>query len=214
MYKGLFITGTDTGVGKTYISSAIARAVKQYGLSAGVMKPLSSGDRDDARALIDAAGVNDPLDLVNPVFFRYPLSPLASAELEGKKKVSLGKVWSAYARLKKKHDFMIVEGIGGLLVPIARNYYVSDMIKRFRLPAVVVARPALGTINHTLLTVDKLREKGIAVAGIILSSRQTSTLAEKTNPEILRKITRLPVLEVPFNHDINLEQNLWLIGER
>jgi|AGTN01.2.fsa_nt_gi Dethiobiotin synthetase len=109
---------------------------------------------------------------------------------------------------------MIVEGIGGLLVPITRKYYVSDMIKRFRLPAVVVARPALGTINHTLLTVDRLRDEGIGVAGVILSSRQSSTLAEKTNPEILRKITGLPVLEVPFNHDINLEQNLWLIGER
>jgi|AGTN01.2.fsa_nt_gi Dethiobiotin synthetase len=86
MYKGLFITGTDTGVGKTYISSAIARAAKQYGFSVGVMKPLSSGDRDDARALIDAAGVSDPLDRVNPVFFKYPLSPLASAELEGKRR--------------------------------------------------------------------------------------------------------------------------------
>jgi dethiobiotin synthetase len=116
--------------------------------------------------------------------------------------------------LRKKYGFMIVEGAGGLLVPIKKNYFMIDLIKTFGLPALIVARPYLGTINHTLLTVDKLRRQKIPVAGIVFSCCQNTSLADKTNPETVRELTGLPVLQVPLKHEIDLRQNLWLIGEK
>ena len=213
MYKGVFITGTDTGVGKTYITCSLLRALKKHGISAGAMKPIATGDRDDARKIIETAGIREPLSRVNPVFLKYPLAPFMSARLSGRK-IDLAPVWEQYKYFRKNYEFTVVEGVGGILVPIKKDYSVVDMAKHFSLPVVIVARPYLGTINHTLLTVDKLRREKLPVAGIILSCRQSSTLAEKTNPELLRELTGLPVLEVPAKQDINLEQNLWLIGAR
>jgi dethiobiotin synthetase len=213
MYKGVFVTGTDTGVGKTYIACMLAEAIRKHGISVGVLKPIASGDRDDAKKLIEAAGSRDSLERVNPVFLKYPLSPLTASRIRGRS-VDLSPVWESYAYLRKKYEFIIAEGMGGLMVPITEKLFVVDLIKKLKLPAVVVGRPYLGTINHTLLTVDKLRQRKIPVAGIILSCRQSSTLAEKTNPEIIAELTGLPVLEVPCKQEINLEQNLWLIGAK
>jgi dethiobiotin synthetase len=211
MFKGIFVTGTDTGVGKTYIAAAIASALREYGIVPGVMKPISSGDRSDAKSLIKAAGVDDTLETVNPIFLKYPLAPMVAARLAGKK-LDLGKIWKGYAALKKKYRFLIVEGAGGIMVPVTENSSMLEIIKKLSLPVVVVGKPSLGTINHTLLTVDKLRREKVKLAGIILSGRKNSTLAEKTNPEILRELTGLPVLEVPAKAKINLKQNPWLIG--
>jgi dethiobiotin synthetase len=211
MYKGIFITGTDTGVGKTYVGCSLARSLKKRGVAVGVMKPVASGDRDDARKLISAAGVRDGIGRVNPVCLKYPLAPLVSARLAGVR-IDLRPVWESYAQLKKKYEFMVVEGVGGLLVPLRENYFVLDMIKRFRLPVLIVARPFLGTINHTLLTVDKLRQRRIDIVGVVMSCTQSSTLAEKTNPGIIRELTGLDVLEVPCKQEMNIEQNLWIIG--
>ncbi len=213
MYKGIFITGTDTGVGKTYIAAALAQALKQRGVSAGVMKPIASGDRDDIKKLLEAADIDENLERVNPLFLKYPLAPLIAARLSGKN-IDLNLVWKNYALLKKKYEFMIVEGAGGLLTPIKKNYSVLDMIKHFGLPVIVVARPYLGTINHTLLTVDKLRQHKVAVAGIIMSCSQNTTLAEQTNPSLIEELTGLPVLDVPCKQEIDLDKDLWIIGEK
>ncbi len=211
MFKGIFVTGTDTGVGKTYIAAAIAAALKEYGIQPGVMKPISSGDRSDAKSLIKAAGVDDSIEVVNPVFLKYPLAPMVAARIAGQK-LDLGKIWKGFALLKKKYKFLIVEGAGGIMVPVTENTSMLHLIKKLYLPVVVVGKPNIGTINHTLLTVEKLRREKVKIAGIILSGRKTSTLAEKTNPEILRELTGLPVLEVPAKAKINLKQNSWLIG--
>lgn len=213
MYNGIFVTGTDTGVGKTYIACALARALKAAGISTGVLKAISTGDREDAKKLIAAAGVDDSLETVNPLFMKYPLAPMMASRMSGEK-IDLAPIWKSYAALRKKYEFVIAEGVGGLMVPIKKNYFVIDMIHKFNMPVLVVARPYLGTINHTLLTIDKLRQAKLPVAGVVLSCRQSSTLAEKTNPEVIRELTGLPVLEVPCKKAINLEQNLWLIGAR
>lgn len=213
MYKGIFVTGTDTGVGKTYIAAAIARALKQRGVSVGVMKPIATGDRDDIKKLLDAAGIDETLERVNPLYLKYPLAPLMSARLSGKT-IDLNLAWKNYAILKKKYECMIVEGAGGLMMPIKKNFFVLDMIKHFELPVIVVARPYLGTINHTLLTIDKLRQHKVTLAGIILSCSQNTTLAEQTNPSLIEELTGLPVLDVPCKQEIDLERNPWILGEK
>jgi len=107
MFKGIFVTGTDTGVGKTYIAAAIAAALREYGIRPGVMKPISSGDRSDAKSLVKAAGVTDDIDDVNPIFLKYPLAPMVAARLAGKC-LDFNDIWKSLARLKKKYSFLII----------------------------------------------------------------------------------------------------------
>ncbi len=123
-------------------------------------------------------------------------------------------VWKSFQKLKKKYELLLVEGVGGLMVPIKKDFFVLDMIKNFSLPVLVVARPLLGTINHTLLTVDKLLQKKIKVLGIVFSSGKKLTLAEKTNSELIKNLTGLPVMEVLDEEEINLKDNLWLIEKK
>jgi dethiobiotin synthetase len=215
--SGLFIVGTDTGVGKTFVAAALARALKARGVDVGVMKPIETGCRlrqgrkapwgprpftgklypVDGALLRQAAGVRDALVLITPVRFHLPLAPYAAA-LQGGKKVDLRLIDRAYRTLRKRHAFLIVEGIGGLLVPIRRDYTVLDLIQRFGLPVLVVARLGLGTINHTLLTVRRLQEAKVPVAGVLLNRTTAGrkTLAERTNPAILRLLLPVPVWEV------------------
>lgn len=198
LHKGIFITATDTEVGKTYIACSIVRALVNQGISVGVMKPVAAGSRDDARKLIKASGIKESIDRINPVYVKHPLAPVVSARIL-KKKINLSRIWKSYSALSKKYEFMVVEGIGGLMVPITADYSVLNMIKAFSLPVVVVARPNLGTINHTILTVDRLKKAGAKILAVVLSGRKCMGLAEMTNPGILRELTKLPVIEVPYN---------------
>jgi len=209
MNKGIFIAGTDTDAGKTYIACGIARALKTAGINTGVMKPVCSGGRDDARKLISASGVRDSLELVNPIFLKYPLAPLVSARLS-RENISLLKIRHAHRELAKKHNFMVVEGVGGIYVPLKKRYFVFNLIKEFDFPVLVVAKPYLGTINHTLLTINKLQKEGIDVAGIIISGGNEKTLAEKSNAKILRELTGLPVESIKRGGSINLAKNQWI----
>jgi dethiobiotin synthetase len=210
---GLFIIGTDTGVGKTFVTAALARALNARGMDVGVMKPIETGCRlrqgklypADGAFLRQAAGVRDSLDLVTPVRFRLPLAPYAAAIREGRK-VDLRLIDQAYRTLRKRHSFLLVEGIGGLLVPIRRDYTVLDLIRRFGLPVLVVARPGLGTINHTLLTVQRLQEAKVAVAGVLLNPAPSGaaggeTLAERTNPAVLQCLLPVPIWKGEFYGD-------------
>lgn len=211
MYKGLFITGTDTGVGKTYIASKLAYALKSNKINVGVMKPIATGDRNDAMTLIKACNIKEKIEDINPVFLKYPLAPLVASRLS-KRYIDLNTVFDRYKELINRYEFLIVEGVGGVLVPIKKDYYVIDMIKDFSLPVLIVARPGLGTINHTLLTLNNIIKQGIEVVGIVFSyDYKKMSLAEKTNPKIIRDITGLPVLEVSFKGGIDISKNLWLI---
>jgi dethiobiotin synthetase len=195
--RGIFITGTDTGVGKTVVACLLARALRANGVDVGVMKPYISGGWDDARALKAAAEAEEPLRDISPVFFRKPLAPAASA-FTGDRLKSFRTVARAYRTCRRKHSFLVVEGIGGALVPLARGFSVADMARWFGLPVWVVARPGLGTLNHTLLTLEALRRRGLTVQQIILSGYRGRTWAEKTNPGLLRRLTRLPVVPWPI----------------
>ena len=205
MLKGIFITGTDTGVGKTYVAAGISAALRSRGIDVGVMKPAETGCRvragklvpSDALNLIKAAESRDALSLVNPYRFRNPLAPLTAAEFEGKK-ISEDKILSAYYTLSRRHEFMIVEGAGGIMVPLSEKYLYLDLAAALGLPVLIVARPGLGTINHTLLTIAVLQERGITVSGIVINyadSRKPG-LAEKTSPAFIEKFSGVKILGI------------------
>lgn len=207
MLKAIFITATDTGVGKTIVSCAMGMALKKQGIDVGVMKPFQCSG-DDAEFLMRALGVNDDKRLVNPYYAKEPLAPYLAFK-RAKIKIDLNKVFSAYEELKKRHEFLIVEGAGGLLVPIKENYLVCDLIKDLNIPALIVARAGLGTLNHTLLTQRCARDYGIDVKGIIINSFKGKNLAEKTNPEVLKLFQKTPLLGImPFIKNAKSKQGL------
>ena len=172
MRRGVFVTGTDTGVGKTVVGCAIAEALRRRRIDVGVMKPIETGVGPqgplDAIALVEAAGSDDPLDLVCPQRFALPAAPSVAAAREGRA-VDLAAIRDAFARLRERHRFLLVEGAGGLLVPIAADYSMADLAAELALPVLVVARGALGTVNHTLLTLEAIERRGLALAGVVVS---------------------------------------------
>lgn len=191
-YKGIFVTGTDTGVGKTKIACLIAEDLRKKGISVGVMKPISSGGRQDALLLKKSANADDPLNEINPVYFKKPLAPWIAARLE-KKKINFAKIYNAYKKLCRRHNFLIVEGAGGLLVPIANNMYMVDLAKKFNLPLIIVSRSGLGAINHTLLTINCARQRGLKILGFVLNytKHTRKDVAEKTNPKVISKLGKI-----------------------
>jgi len=203
--RAFFVTGTDTGVGKTLVSVSLAAFFSlEMGLSVGVMKPFETGlpvDRTelfpcDAKALRDASGSTDDLAVINPVTFVQPLAPETAAELDGKT-IDLAVVDRAYEKIAGSHDISLVEGAGGVLVPIMEGFFFADLIARWALPTAVVGRLGLGTINHTLLTCRALRDRGIRVIGVILNDTEGSDdTAARTNPDMLRKYLDVPLLGV------------------
>jgi dethiobiotin synthetase len=224
MNNGIFITGTDTGVGKTIVSAILIRSLIKKGLRVGVMKPLETGcikkiEKDgreylypsDGMFLREVACLDEPIDVITPFRFELPLAPMVASDLEGKQ-VDIRKVIDSYKAIRRICDFMVIEGVGGLLVPITRlknrsYYFVSDMIKDLNLPTIVVSRPTLGTINHTLLTINYLIKEGIKVKGVIINYHNPpeNTIAEKTNPDILKEICQVPLIGIiPYVEDISI----------
>ena len=169
---GFFVTGTDTGVGKTVVACALVRALRGRGVDAGAMKPIETGVSKmgplDALALREAAGGMDPLDDVCPQRFRLPAAPTVAAATEGRA-VDLDAVDAAFARLTARHELLVVEGAGGLLAPAAQGACMADLAARLGLRLLVVARATLGTVNHTRLTLEAARARGLEVAGLVVS---------------------------------------------
>ena len=203
--SGLFITGTDTGVGKTTIAAGIAMAMKKKGLNLGVMKPHQSGLDSDADILMAAAEVDDDKSLVVPYSFKEPVAPTFAARLEGVS-IDLDLIRAAYAKLALRHEPMIVEGAGGIMVPLIENkkesYLFSDLAAELKLKTIIVARPGLGTVNHTLLTIDHARKKGLHVTCIIINGYpENPGLSEEDNPNMIEEISNLPVILVSHLHE-------------
>jgi dethiobiotin synthetase len=190
---GIFITATDTEVGKTVISAALVNFFRNQGINAGYMKPISCGKDNDAVLVKKLLKLKDPLSLINPISLPYPLSPLAAAR-KAKRKINLKKITKAYAALRKKYDLVIVEGVGGALVPITKKTTVADLIKQLNLPVIIIARAGLGTLNHTLLTVEALKRRKIYIHGIIMNGYRGQELSEKNNAEIIYQLTKIPIL--------------------
>ena len=211
MTPSIFVTGTDTGVGKTVVAAGIATALQRRGVDVGVMKPVATGARrrgdrlvsEDAEFLVRAAGVGDPLELVNPICLRPPLAPSVAARVS-RRPIDLRLVWKAYRALSAAHECLVVEGVGGLLVPILERYPVARLVRRLGLPLLVVTRPTLGTINHTSLTVQAARAHGLRVLGLVVNhhARFRIGLAERLNPAALEREADAPILgEVPYLGD-------------
>ena len=211
MAKGFFITGTDTGVGKTLITGALILGLRLLGIRACGMKPVETGCIKEGDLLMPSDGMfikttadmEEAVHLISPCCFEKPLAPLTASQIEGTI-LDLAKIKKAYAQLQGRYDAVIVEGIGGLLVPLKRDYSVLDLAKEFGLPLIVVSRPGLGTLNHTMLTVNHAIKAGLTVAGIIINYHcpPKDTLAEETNPETLKQISPVPVIGIfPYIQD-------------
>ncbi len=210
MSEGIFITGTDTEVGKTLIAAGLVAALKEQGIDVGVMKPLESGAPSfgsapiprDAVYLREIAGVYDDLDLINPYCFQAPLAPGMAAEKEGVK-IDLQRIKVPYDELKDSHQFMVVEGAGGLLVPITQGLLLPDLIKFLDLPLLLVARSSLGTINHTLLTLFYCQQEGLEVKGVIMNkSTADADPSEESNAQVITQFSGVPVLgSFPYLRD-------------
>ena len=195
--KGIFITGTGTAIGKTVIAGCLAATLQHSGLNVGVMKPICSGDNLDAQYLKHSAQVDDPLTLINPIYLKHPLAPSVSARIEGKE-IFINDIDIALNTLSEKYDFLIIEGVGGIAVPIKDDYLVAHLIHHIQLPILIVADIGLGAINHTMLTVSFARKFNLNIVGIILNQLQPEEagFVERTNPQEIEKITQIPVIGV------------------
>ncbi len=205
MAQGIFITGTGTEIGKTVIAGGLAASLKQAGINVGVMKPIGTGDTADARFLKHAAQVDDELSLINPIYLRHPLAPSVAARIENTE-IDLSCIETAFAELQQRHDFVIVEGVGGIAVPIRDDFLVVQLIKQLALPILIVATAGLGTLNHTLLTVAFAQQFNIQIAGVVLNGLRSETagLAEATNPVEIEKLTGVPVIGVvPYEKQLD-----------
>lgn len=199
-YKGIFITGTDTGVGKTFIACIIAQELRKKSISVGVMKPVSSGGRQDALLLKKSAGVDDSIDIINPVYFKKPLAPCIAARFENRN-INLIKILKSYKNLCRRHKFLIIEGVGGLMVPITSKMFIADLAGLFGLPLIIVSRPGLGAINHTLLTINYARQRRLKILGFVVNYIKPlkKGFAEKTNPKIVGELGKIKFLgDVPY----------------
>ena len=217
MTAGIFVTATDTGVGKTIVAGAMVAALRARGVRACGAKPIESGCvldtvtgllmPADGVFLQKASGGGEDLDLIAPVRFEAPLAPLAAAREAGEV-VRVEEALKAVDELQGKYDTLIVEGIGGLMVPLAERYMVSDMARDIGYPLIVVASTFLGTINHTLLSVRRAQDEGLEVEGVVLCCHRQpeGTLAESTNARMLEEYLNVPILGTfPFLHNTDVD---------
>ena len=213
MGNGIFITGTDTGVGKTLISASLAACLRQRGYRVGVIKPVETGCPseegsllpEDALRLKAASACSEPLEIICPYRFAEPLAPSIAAERAGEK-IDIDRLCSTYRTISAAHDLTLVEGAGGLMVPLLPSYTYADLAKTMKLPVLTVAANRLGVINHLLLTLEHASCRGLRPLGYVLNriSKEASVAAE-TNREVLLGLTGIPCLgEVPFIDDPKL----------
>ncbi len=199
--RTLFVTGTDTGVGKTRFCSLLVRALRSRGVNAVGMKPFCCGERDDADLLHAASEGAADLALINPVWLRVPAAPYAASLIENRL-LDVDAARNAFAALSAAHDLVIVEGVGGWRVPLKADFCSSDFAAELGAPVLVVSANKLGTLNHTQLTVDAIRSRSLSCLGVVLNQLQEpeGCPASVTNKAILEQILPVPVLgELPLN---------------
>lgn len=205
--RGAFVTGTDTGVGKTVVTAALALALRRQGVDVGVVKPVQTGARagdpaSDAMLLKEWVGLDEGADALCPFSFPQPLAPLVAARLEGRA-LALDEVAERTRALARGREACLVEGVGGLLVPVGPEWTVADLAHELGLPLLVVARAGLGTVNHTLLTVREARRAGLGVLGVVLNESQPllpeADPSLATNAEVIEALGGGPILaHVPW----------------
>ncbi|MHC5161916.1 MAG: dethiobiotin synthase [Planctomycetota bacterium] len=213
--NGLFITGTDTGVGKTLVTGGIAAVLRGQGLKVGVFKPIASGCRDEGVLISDdteflamCADAEYSLSVITPVTYKTPAAPITCVQLE-RRDIDYEEIVTAYKYLCDNTDVVLVEGIGGAMVPLDAEHTVMDLAVEFNLPTVIVARPNLGTINHSLLTIEAVRNAGLPVAGLVISGYNAfeADTAEETSPDVICGFSNTNLLSiVPYDEESSVEE--------
>jgi dethiobiotin synthetase len=204
--SGLFVTATDTGVGKTYVTALIARALRSAGRRVGAYKPVCSGAEiavdgtvswSDVATLTDAIGSGFESERVCPIRFQAPLAPNVAARREHAI-INFGSLCEGARWWQGRVEILLVEGVGGLLCPLTDHETIADLAMALDYPLLIVARLGLGTINHTLLTVEAAHARGLSVAGIILNEAEplASLSGTEENPVEIERRTRIPVLGI------------------
>jgi dethiobiotin synthetase len=232
--RGFFVTGTDTGVGKTVVACALVRGLRALGIDTGVMKPIETGVTTagplDAIALRRAADVDDDLEAICPLQYFMPAAPNVAAAAEGRT-VDVELLSQAFETLAGRHELMVVEGAGGLLVPTAVGHDMADLASEMDLAVILVARMALGTINHTLLTLRELERRNLVLAGVVLCDAEGClSKADHANLDHLRgelglsllgeiehlapgALPGLDVVNIDVDIDIDIDAALRGLGE-
>jgi dethiobiotin synthetase len=205
---GLFITATDTEVGKTVIAGAIANYFLRQGARIAVSKPMATGCvyrregmvSEDAEFLASCADARFPLDIICPQRYREPLAPAVAAD-RAQQPLDWNAIDRSLQMMTRQSDVIVVEGIGGILVPLDKDHTTLDLAKWLGLATVIVARPNLGTLNHTLLTIETLRRAGITIAGVVINRypAESASVAEETNPRYIEKFGKVPILAIVPN---------------
>jgi dethiobiotin synthetase len=216
--RGVFVTGTDTGVGKTLVTSALVMCLTRRGIDVGVMKPIETGVAPSLKAQSDgarmksAAGSCDPMAEVSPYVFQLPVAPRSAARAEGVT-IRVATIMRGFRDLHQKHALMVVEGGGGVLTPITQSLNVLDLISKMKLPAIVVGHSGLGGINHALLTLHALRQRKISVVALVLNQRRptrtkTVHLQEQSTVSLLQLLAGVPVVgPLPYSPSVNRNWN-------
>ncbi|MBC2580966.1 dethiobiotin synthase [Clostridium sp. DJ247] len=217
MSNGLFVIGTDTDVGKTFVTAGITYVLRKNNYNACSFKPVQSGGilRDekllpgDVEFVKNVTQINENYGVMNSYCFKAAVSPHLAAEMENIS-ISKNKILEDYKKLKEKYDYVVVEGAGGTIVPLIRNkYYIYDLIKDLDIPVVIVAGSGIGTINHTALTVNFIKSKGIEIKGLIINGHNNS-FYEDDNIEVIRNITGLEIVSVINKVNTSLNGDLIL----
>jgi len=184
----LFLTGTGTGVGKTLVAIELLHWLCSHGIRAAGMKPICCGDREDARRLLAASAEGISIEELNPVWLQSPVAPSVAAQIE-QVEIDFGKIRNCFRNLSERFDTVIVEGVGGWLVPITADLFVGDFAKQLDLPVAIVAENRLGCLNHVLLTLESVQRRGLVCAAVILNQGNGPTdLAQSTNETELRRL--------------------------
>ena len=219
--KPLFITATDTDIGKTYVCAGLAHSLKKLDIDVGIMKPFACGVKqktgfssNDLTILSKAAMVNDAEELLNPFFFPIPASPYTAAKNLGVK-IDINYLMKCFRKLDKIHDVMLVEGIGGIMTPILKDYAIIDLIKDLEANTIIVTSSKIGTINHTILTCNMCKNMKIPVKGLIINNFDSTGYPVSDLERDLNALTDLPVLcSLPHMQKFNLNDYAKMIENK
>ena len=219
--KPLFVTATDTDIGKTCVCAGLAYALKKSGIDVGIMKPFACGVKqkigfssNDLTILTNAAMVDDAEDIINPFFFPIPASPYTAAKNLGVK-IDVEHVMECFRKLDEIHDIVLVEGIGGIMTPILKDYAIIDLIKDLMANTIIVTSSKIGTVNHTVLTYNMCKNMNIPIKGLIINNFDSTGYPIHELERDLSTLTDLPVLcSLPHMKKFNLSNYSALIQEK
>ena len=210
--NSFFVTGTDTDVGKTCVSAAIAKHLRDDGVDVGVMKPFASGYKasadsvsGDVEILMKYSGAKDSVDLVNPYYFELPTSPYDACK-QLNLEIDISKVIESYKQLASIHDVVIVEGIGGIMTPISKNYFVSNLISDLQLSSIIVSGSKIGTVNHLMLTYEYARQKKLKLKGFVVNQNVLDGYELSNLKHQIFGLTGYKVFgAIPYQNPFNIE---------